>query len=526
MTKVRKVLSIVLAVLMFTMLAVPVQAEESFVSREDSSEISETVTALLEDNAYNMYMGGVNDIEESVLTDAKKLDLLMSEAAQKKSRSVSAISKFSVDPNVTEFLEDKAEYIQHIQTSEGFERENFEIAYNFEDITVEGNLAVVTVRQIISFQYSDADQPSQFMPIYTVSLARVDNEWVITDIASDEIIDKAYEETGEFDVETAIEEYDEMMSLSEEITDVPVETEVPPATLRVETTTIPYNRANAAAYAMTYTTSETSKPEGTFYNPNFPSYRNSGGDCQNFVSQAIWAGFNGSNDSASISGLNRPMDKTGTQKWYGNFSSNYSSWTSNTAFRTYVQNSKNEASTVDKINYEPPSVRTLSNVGGVPNLLGASLQYSNLNHTVIVVGVEGTSASQIFVCGHTSDVKYKRLSEAGMTSSFYVNVPVSNVIYDAGSATLRVTNKLHAPVAQNSTVTLSATASRQCTTIAMGITPPSGSIQWIQQNDVTTFSSNYKFTQKGLYTIYTDARNIPAGTGSTKIRNTYTIRVY
>lgn len=159
------------------------------------------------------------------------------------------------------------------------------------------------------------------------------------------------------------------------------------------------------------------------------------------------------------------------------------------------------------------------------------MQYRNLDdldHTVIIVGVEGTSASQIFVCGHTSDIKYKRLSEAFFGhNEIYVNVPETMRYYDSGSATLRVANKLHAPVAQNSTVTLSATASRQCTAIAVGITPPSGSIQWIQQNNVTTFSSSYRFTQKGLYTIYTDARNVPEGQpGSVKVRNTYTIRVY
>jgi hypothetical protein len=61
-------------------------------------------------------------------------------------------------------------------------------------------------------------------------------------------------------------------------------TPTPTATVTATATSTPtpgYNGANAAAYADTYWSN---------YNPQYPSFANSGGDCTNFVSQALYAG--------------------------------------------------------------------------------------------------------------------------------------------------------------------------------------------------------------------------------------------
>jgi hypothetical protein len=54
-----------------------------------------------------------------------------------------------------------------------------------------------------------------------------------------------------------------------------------------------YNGAAAAAYADTYWQN---------YNPSWPSFANSGGDCTNFVSQALYAGGIGMRTSPTYSG--------------------------------------------------------------------------------------------------------------------------------------------------------------------------------------------------------------------------------
>ena len=101
-----------------------------------------------------------------------------------------------------------------------------------------------------------------------------------------------------------------------------------------------YSGENAAAYAYTYTRQDTTESRDQFYNQDFRSFANDGGDCMNFASQSMWSGFYGSQQSrAVIDSHILPMDSDGTYKWYGtskDSTDKTASWTSCENFRNYL----------------------------------------------------------------------------------------------------------------------------------------------------------------------------------------------
>ena len=118
------------------------------------------------------------------------------------------------------------------------------------------------------------------------------------------------------------------------------------ATLAGNTTWYNYNATNATAYAYTYVSQmfgksnwsdfdKDAKEAGrSYYNQNFYDWGQDNTDCQNFASQCIWAGFNGSNAvnqiyNASTREYSPIMDNAGSYKWKGatrNHQVNSASW--------------------------------------------------------------------------------------------------------------------------------------------------------------------------------------------------------
>ena len=95
-----------------------------------------------------------------------------------------------------------------------------------------------------------------------------------------------------------------------------------------------YDAANAANYALTYSGSDTS-----FYNENFNSYADVGGDCMNFASQSIWAGLGMDNSPHKISNgklFKNLKDSITPDGWY----KDSLAWVGVTPFQQFVQKQK------------------------------------------------------------------------------------------------------------------------------------------------------------------------------------------
>ena len=117
-----------------------------------------------------------------------------------------------------------------------------------------------------------------------------------------------------------------------------------------------YNKENAWKYAYTYATSTTTSTANSYYNTDiFNDYSGpDAGDCMNFASQAIYAGFSGSNNLTSVNAGTAPQDTVGIAagqpnaaqtKWYAKPASTYWAWTSCGYFRDYIDYSVTDTET-------------------------------------------------------------------------------------------------------------------------------------------------------------------------------------
>lgn len=509
----KKYLVFVLALAFICSTAVtPISAGE-IRSMQESSVIN-LLAGFLEKNAFNNYMYDDKDITDYLISDetAEQIDAF----AVKQTRDSTVLSEFSVEPQLARFLQDKTAYAQYVRRAEGIERRDFAVAYQAEDISLQGDTAVVKMRETATFQYTDAEYDSVISSVYTISLVKLDGSWMITDLTSDDSFSETYADK-DFDLAAAIAAYED-----QKINGVFEAPENERLIAPTAVGSIPYDRASAAAYAITYALSYNQPLYGNW------GYPHGGGDCQNFASQCIWAGFGGSNTSADVSGRARPMDTMGSWQWY----KDSGAWLGTESFKNYVAGSKNESEQNDRL-WITEYHCAKSRIGEINNartrLIGATVQDSpNQNHTVVIVAVEGLTPASIYVCGHTSDVKYVKLSD-GLTTSgnVFVLVPETMYTYESGATALRVRASWLWEMNVNTTTTLSASTNQNVFRMAMKVTAPNGAVTWLGEvENTSSYRKTYTFTQRGLYHITIEARNVPEGTsGSMKVSNTVSVRI-
>lgn len=170
------------------------------------------------------------------------------------------------------------------------------------------------------------------------------------------------------------------------------------------------NRSNTAWYGTTYT-DNSGTSSTTYYNKLFKDYNYpGGGDCQNFVSQAIWYGFGGQNNSTAINGHYSPMiDKNAaeTYDWWADAYNTDDNW-----MWVNVDNFKNNIIN----NYDTDKL-------GVQGHLG-SLSYSEVGdylyksgHVMLITAITDydsdglTDFNEIYVSAHNVNYKNERLSD-------------------------------------------------------------------------------------------------------------------
>lgn len=163
----------------------------------------------------------------------------------------------------------------------------------------------------------------------------------------------------------------------------------------------------SASYAYTY--------GGSNRHPRFYDFSNSGGDCQNFASQCIWAGLRGQNSSIATCGLPMIDEMTADlsdRAWYVTPTGAHSnSWTVVSSFYNYVNNGGSYilglcGTIYSGVAYAEP--------GDVIQIRDNSGYY----HSYVVTRVTGEAGSRdrtdIYISSHTTD----RLDEQlGVASS-------------------------------------------------------------------------------------------------------------
>jgi len=140
----------------------------------------------------NSYMHTEYDLKEATILDPDLTDEEISSAVAEVLHSPNRDYAISVDIPENErdtadalkknmqFMIDKAEYFSEMRRQS--ERTDFELNYHFTNVDAAGNVAVVNMVENISFQYPEEKEPSFGQEEHTVSLVKVDSEWIVVNV--------------------------------------------------------------------------------------------------------------------------------------------------------------------------------------------------------------------------------------------------------------------------------------------------------------------------------------------------------
>ena len=372
-------------------------------------------------------------------------------------------------------MEDMTTYYAHIYEDQNVSFSDFDANYFFDDVVVDGDFAMVEVFEELNYQYSDCDEPSYELGEFNVMLVKLDGEWVVADVVSD---DSAFLSscTTSYDADSEIRAYDEAKSFSYESTaTVPAEDEDADIALAAASN-IPYNRQNAVNYALTYTTqADDSHRTPTFRNTRFNWF---GKDCMNFASQCVWAGFGGSNSWADIP-AHQGMDTVNPYWWCDNAEQCPSgSWASCGAFRTYIKESKN-LSSMGLICKNSTVPETSNDLGySASQLVGAVLHVdTSFGHALFVNAATGTIRDKVMVCSYNNcrkNVKLSLLYPAKNDPASAVEVIIPQT-FQGGQTGLRVYGDLlNTIVTHTATRSLVGHSDVTCSSLEMVLLNPNG----------------------------------------------------
>lgn len=522
------------------------------VSQESNEEqVETTVEQYLSAAAKNMWLYESNDLSKGTVEELALNPSVMSSISTITGVQEEEVSAYVDDIN---FLQEKTEYFKEIRQAQNIQRNDFTLAYKFEPLQIESNHASVFAIENISFHYPDFPEIlSELTNYYTVELIKHGGTWFIISVdAENDDFDALYKGTG-FTAENAKEimAAQEELFLSEEkdIVEALMQehnfTESNAQPLASGESWYKYNPKNASAYAYTYVSqmfgtkdwekiSNSEKAKGrAYYNANFNNWGADGVDCQNFASQCIWTGFNGSNSlnqiyNATTGEYSPIMDRGGSYKWYGtipNRGSSSESWISCngapdvTGFRKYIAGEEGTG--------DPDMIVKHGTVSGsagfssvYKELEGALMHVRNGGHAIIVTDVKGPSRSQILFCAHTADRKALALSEFYSSGTIYYFIPQQMKIRNAPEVNISAT--LPRPLATGSSVSVGGTTDVTCNSLKLTVTSPQGTS--------TTTSSSGKsikrtitLNQTGLYIITITAQK---NSSSSPVNYVYTVRAY
>ena len=454
-------------------------------------------------------------------------------AGEEESRSIRVFGKdMTLDqlPGNIVFLEKKAEFYAAMRQMQGIYREDLRLNYRMEELELTEDTAKASIRETAQFRYTDSDRQSVYETFYTVYLLKLEGRWLIAGVTDGSRFDKLYRDQGAaFDQGAALAEF--AKQLEEENCQVTF-----PYTPFDSKERIPYNGASAAAYAYTYSRVTAGTPRSEFYNPLFTGYAGEGGDCMNFASQCMWAGFSGSESAIGAHSL--PMDTAGDNQWFGRPAAGGTTnhaWISCQSFRKYLTgNKEGTGSGGSNAAVDTGMYATILDVGAgcgfsgvtAAELLGAAAHVEGSggdnSHAIVFTDVVGTRRSEVWFCGHTKDITHLKLGD------YYIGpmkVYIPRYLRAAGELAGSVIRTERArPVEAGGTAVLSARMDTVQERMTITVTPPGGPAeQAVSLDETDNCWTEYTFSQPGLYRVDCSAK--ASGNGRT-VTSTYYIRCW
>lgn len=429
------------------------------------------------------------------------------------------------------FLEKKARFYSGMRQLQEIYRTDLLLFYDLGEPELTENTGRISVKETAQFRYTGSDRLSVYETYYTVRLVKPGDRWLVADVTDGSRFDKLYKDQGAaFDEGAALAEF--AASLEREDCTVSY-----PYTPSAGEGQILYDGASAAAYAYTYSRLTAGTPRSEFYNPLFVSYAGEGGDCMNFASQCMWAGFGGSQDNEAVAGRALPMDTEGDSQWFGRSTSQGKinlSWVSCQSFRKYLTGSTGGtglggsnaagdagmyATILDAASGSPLSgVAPEELVGAAAHVEGSGGSYS---HAIVLTAATGNKRSEIWFCGHTKDITYVKLGDYYI---WPIKVYIPRCLRTGEGAVNSLRPELLAPVAAGNAGWLSVRADTPQQKITITVTTPEGAVQRVASaNETDLCRTEYTFSLPGLYRVECAAK-APDGSGWTA--SSYYVRCY
>lgn len=516
-------------------------------STEELDELEKIATDYVTAYIENIYLDGGNDLSKGTVAEFAAdaaVDASLAQPMEQQvlvGQEVTTLSELC--DNIT-FLDETAQYYGYLQTAQGGGVNDFSLTTTTIERKIDGTYGYIHLYALAEYQYPELDEPSAAGDHYVVEFLKTNAGWTIVNMTV-EFLEAYGVEQETFDLQASIQAADEAFRQ-------PVVTAPDPVETQATTSAYYYNRATAVAYAMVYTTSRDNYGEdnySSFFNDNFNSFT---ANCQNYVSQCLWAGFGGSNTPSKISGHEVPMDTNGSHQWYGDSKSNTLSWTAVDAFLDYATAStKAIGETGLRADFETVGYgRNFSTSASrlVGSVLALNLSNNPPDHAVLVAIADSSARSGVYFNGNSPMRKSKRLGDEFPSTSMTVIIPKS--IDVVGTCTHNYTNSgnwtgvvcnscgynktritVNPPYRgcfpKGTTCDITGSVGFTCYRIAVGITDPSGNTSWAEYTNTSSVSRSYTFSQTGLYNIRIAVRNMPESySGTSSVWLDYTIRTY
>lgn len=583
----KKFIAVLLVVVVLTQFCFGFTVTASADTEESKNVVEELAKDYVEKYIDNTFLYTEHDLSENTIKEVMCADEQVSAAAI----APTGAAKYATATGDISFVEDVADYYTYIRASQNIQRYNFGYAVHVTDTTVNENQATVQLFAEVSFQYTLKDEMSYLGDCYTVELIRTNNDWYISNMTSDGIETEGISKQT-FDYDIAVAQFDSYCATIRPELDAAADSEQLEAmdafdeNMELQSTgdnidqSRTYNRTNAIAYANTYSSANYTQATGN--DPNylnkelFSDYTEDGVNCQNFVSQAVWAGFGASNTKTAVDIGAFPMDKSGTHKWYHISTDDRACWTGVNSFFGYFQSSNSDNDNIGMkgnyytiyAGYDFSSVTT-----NKASLLGAVLNVNydptyndgagGYGHAILLTEATGLTFNKVKFCGNSPMRRQVLLSDSSYTYNARLRLIVpttmrhivkcekNDVIYPqhsyqatysagtpctcktCGKCRLVVTPNMMRPM-KTGTATVSGSANYTCYRMAIGITSPSGTTTWKEITNTKNASTTYNFSEKGLYTIKLCGRDVEEGSTdingklitSTNVTTVFTVRVW
>lgn len=499
----------------------------------------------IESYIQNVYLYKSNDLSHNTLKE--KINVSARLSADEYSQSIKStaytlnghsISAATLCEGISSF-EAASDYLKYIRSTQKIERYDFSASVSVIDTDISDSNAVLYLYSLVTFRYTPDADLSSCGDYYKVSFVKDENIWSIAEVLAEEhvqygltnFVEKYNDKITEFDNHIKFEDHANLPQVS-----------------YFSGTSSTYDRgystSNAIAYAYTYTTCNHT---GSYNNPDFLNKyffdcTYSGGNCQNFASQCVWAGFGGIDTYNAVNNRQFPMNTD----WYGSSDAgNSSSWIATDSFYSYVNNSSSKIiSTRGTIN---------GNFSGIPlyMLKGAVLHVnpnsSGYAHAVVITNATGTNFGSIEICGNSPMRKAVLLSDQAYSSQMRLIMPTamkngrdctngthsfsgnhSKCNY-CGFNKLTITGSMLKPVPVNSTQSITATTNSTCYRVAVCVKYDGANSEesWTEYMNTNKVSRPFTFTKAGLYVITVVARDVtPNDPKSVTSTHVFKVRVY